>query len=419
MSRVRKSLLDNGIKVITEEMADVESATIGVWVKTGSRNETARVGGISHFIEHMLFKGTSTRNALDIAREIESVGGVLNAFTGREYTCFYAKVLSKDLPIAADLLSDMFINSLFNSEELEREKGVVLQEIKMVEDTPDDIIHDIFSETFWKDAPMGRSVLGTKASVKALKRTDIKTYMRARYNPASVFITVAGGLKHASIVKRLDDSFGAIKARGGWKLPKSPKTSTGVNIVKKDLEQVHICLGVETGAQSDPERYQLYLLSMILGGGMSSRLFQEIREKRGLAYSVYSYLNLCFDTGSLVVYAGSSAESFKEVLDLTLKEFEGIKTLTEAELSDAKNHLKGSMVLGLEATDSRMIKMAKNEIYFGRTIKTEEMMKAIDRVKVSDIKSIAAKLLRPERTTLAAIGNVKKSDLPKQLRAKR
>lgn len=419
MSRVRKSLLGNGVKVITEEMADVESATIGVWVKTGSRNETARIGGISHFIEHMLFKGTATRNALDIAREIESVGGVLNAFTGREYTCFYAKVLSKDLPIAADLLSDMVMNSVFNTEEMEREKGVVLQEIKMVEDTPDDIVHDIYSETFWKDSSMGRSVLGTRSSVKALKRTDIKSYMRSRYNPASVFITVAGGLKHAALVKRLEDSFGTLKERGEWKTPKRPSTSTGVKIVKKDLEQVHLCLGVETGPQSDPGRYQLYLLNMILGGGMSSRLFQEIREKRGLAYSVYSYLNLCFDTGSLVVYAGSSAESFKEVLELTLNEFQGLSTLTEAELDDAKNHLKGSMILGLEATDSRMIKMAKNEIYFGRPVKVQEMMKAIDRVKVSDIKSAAERLLRPERTTLAAIGNVKKSDLPKQLRGGR
>lgn len=418
MSRIRKSILDNGISVITEKMADVESASLGVWVKTGSRHESERINGISHFIEHMLFKGTSRRSALDVAKEIESVGGVLNAFTGREYTCFYSKVLADNLPLAVDLLSDIFLNSLFDPEELKKEKKVVLQEIKMVEDTPDDLVHDLFSETFWKDQPMGRPILGHRSTLKGLTRRDIKTYMARRYRADSVFITVTGNVSHQALVNALNATFGKIKKRAEAKPPKAPKVTRGIKLVRRDLEQVHLCMGVSVPPMIDSKRFQLYLINTMLGSGMSSRLFQEIREKRGLAYSVYSYLNLCKDTGSLVVYAGTSRESFSEVVGLVLNEFGKLaEELTNEQLQHTKDQLKGGIVLGLETTDARMMKIAKDEIYFGKSMSIKQLVKEVDRVRVEDVKDSVRELLNPERITLAAIGGgIKKTDLPSALR---
>ena len=333
MSRIHRATLDNGIRVITEEMADVESVAIGIWVKTGSRYERPVNAGISHFIEHLLFKGTKNRTAHDIAREIESVGGVLNAFTGREYTCFYAKVLAKDLPRATELLADMFMNSLFDPEEMDRERQVVLQEIRMVDDTPDDLIHDLYAQAIWNTSAMGRSVLGTKKSVKSISREAVKRYIKNRYNPESVFITVSGKVGNGKFLKTLKSTFGAIGKGGPWRPPQKPKTRSGVAIYKRDLEQVHICLGVPAIDQTSKDRYGVYLMNTILGGGMSSRLFQEIREKRGLAYSVYSYLNLCLDTGTLVVYVGTTNESVKEVLSLLLGELNRLNDMTELAVS--------------------------------------------------------------------------------------
>jgi predicted Zn-dependent peptidase len=413
MSRIQKSVLPSGIKVITEEMTDVESSSIGVWVKIGSRDETPVEGGISHFIEHLLFKGTVKRTSLDIAREIESVGGVLNAFTGREYTCFYAKVLNKDLPLAIDILADIFINSRFSAVELEKERMVILQEIKMIEDTPDDLIHDLFTSRFWKGHSLGRPVIGNTKTIKSLKREDITSYFKRRYRPGSVFITAAGGLKHSPVVRTLKKTFGRL----GNKCPEEsftpPAHTPGVRLFKRDLEQVHICLGVPAFAQPHPHRYRLYLLSTILGGGMSSRLFQEIREKRGLAYSVYSYLNLCRDTGSLVVYAGTSKEGVGKVVGLLLKEFKRLhKGVGRKELRGAKEQLKGGMLLGLETSDNRMTKLAKDEMFFGRVVPVSEMVSAIERVKGSDIRETAMRVLAPANITMVAIGNVRKRALP-------
>ena len=418
MSRIRKSILDNGVSVITEKMADVESASLGVWVKTGSRHESERTSGISHFIEHMLFKGTPKRSALDVAKEIESVGGILNAFTGREYTCFYSKVLADNLPIAIDLLSDIFLNSLFDPEELKKEKKVVLQEIKMVEDTPDDLVHDLFSETFWKDQPMGRPILGKRSTLKGLTRRDIKTYMARRYRADSVFITATGNVNHNALVGALSSTFGKIKARAEANPPKAPVVTRGVKLVKRDLEQVHLCMGVSVPPMTDSKRFRLYLINTMLGSGMSSRLFQEIREKRGLAYSVYSYLNLCKDTGSLIVYAGTSRESFSEVVEVVLNEFEKLADeLTSEQLQHTKDQLKGGIVLALETTDARMMKIAKDEIYFGKSMPIKKLVKEVDRVRVEDVKESVRELLNPERITLAAIGGgIKKTDLPSVLR---
>ncbi len=414
MSLIQKTALKSGIKVITEEMPDVESATIGVWVNTGSRNETPDVSGVSHFIEHLLFKGTLKRTSLDISREIESVGGVLNAFTSREYTCFYAKILSKDLPLAIDLLSDIFMNSKFDKSEMDRERNVVFQEIKMVEDTPDDLVHDLFAANFWKSHPLGRSILGTRHTVGALTHAQIKKYFSEHYTSNKVLITAAGGLKHRTVVRALNKTFGHVKSRPPKEDIERPVSTPGLKLYKKSLEQTHLCLGMPCPEQPHPDRYKTYLLNTILGGGMSSRLFQQIREKRGLAYSVYSYLSLCRDTGSLVAYAGTSKESFGEVVALMLKEFEKFrkKGVTASELDNAKEQLKGAMLLGLETSDNRMSKLARDEIYFSRFVPVKDIVKGIDMVTREDIRSLAGTLFVPEKMTLVAIGKVSAEQIP-------
>ncbi len=418
MSLIQKTVLKSGISVITEEMPDVESASIGIWVNTGSRNEVPGVSGISHFIEHLLFKGTKKRTSLDISREIESVGGSLNAFTSREYTCFYAKILSSDLPLAIDLLSDIFLNSLFDKGEMERERKVIMQEIKMVEDTPDDLVHDLFAESFWPSHPLGRSILGTRRSVGSLTTADIREYYGEHYTSNKVLITAAGKLKHRTVVRALEKSFKKIKSHPPAPDTARPVPAPGVRLYSKDLEQVHLCLGVPAPEQPHPDRYKVYLLNTILGGGMSSRLFQEIREKRGLAYSVYTYLNLCRDAGSLVSYAGTSKESFGEVLKLIMREFSRVRSkgVTATELANAKEQLKGGMLLGLETSDNRMSKLARDEIYFGRSVPIRQIVKGIDGVTGEAIKEAAARLLVPGKFTLVALGKVSKRDLPASLK---
>ena len=418
MSLVQKTRLESGIAVITEEMPDVESSSIGIWVNTGSRYETRDVNGVSHFIEHLLFKGTEKRTALDISREIESVGGVLNAFTGREYTCFFAKILNKDLPTAIDLLSDIFINSRFDRAEMDRERLVVLQEIKMVEDTPDDLIHDIFAERFWSGHPLGWSILGPAKNIKSMDRASVLKYFKDQYSARNIFITAAGGLSHSKVARLLKPAFGSLKKSEAPAQLMTPVAEPGVKLIKKDLEQVHMCLGVPAPPQSHPDRYKLYLMNTILGGGMSSRLFQEIREKRGLAYSVYTYLNLCRDAGALVCYAGTTKDKFAEVSGLVLKEFERLaKDLTPQELKNAKEQLKGGMLLGLETSDNRMMKLARDEIYFGRTVPVKELVREIDRVTLAEMKRAAGELLSPERITMTAMGKISSRHLPSQLKA--
>ncbi len=410
----KKQVLDNGITVLTEEIPHLLSVSIGIWVKVGSRHEDSVNNGISHFIEHLLFKGTERRSALDIAKEIDSVGGVLNAFTGREYTCFYAKVLSKDLPLAIDLLSDVYNNPLFDSEELDKEKGVILQEIKMVEDTPDDIVHDLFAQNLWKDHPLGFPILGNAETITSVTSDDVKNYFDQYHDPEAVIISAAGNLKHEELVSLLEKSFGNTYGESRHRTLSTPSPNTGVIVDERDLEQVHFCLGTTAFSLSNPERYKSYLLSVILGGGMSSRLFQEIREKRGLAYSVYSYLNSYADIGSLVIYAGTGKDSVNEVLSLTLKEFEKLKKgeLEEAELYTAKEQLKGNLLLGLESSDSRMSKLAKEEIYFNRYIPVEEVMSEIDKVVLNDIGTLAEKYFVQDELMLVALGKLKSLELP-------
>lgn len=417
MSLIQKTTLHSGINVITEEMPDVESCSVGVWVTTGSRDEKAEVNGVTHFIEHLLFKGTQRRTSLDISKEIESVGGVLNAFTSRENTCFYVKVLNKDLALAIDILSDIFMNSKFDRNELAKEKLVVLQEIKMVEDTPDDLIHDLFAEDFWKGHALGRSILGSKENIESIGRAEILGYFREHYGPGRVFITAAGGLKHKRVLSLVKKTFGSMTPGPVNKGAVAPASTPGVRLIKKDLEQAHMCLGVPAPPQPHPDRYKVYLLNTILGSGMSSRLFQEIREKRGLVYSVYSYLSLCRDAGSLVVYAGTSADTFTEVVGLILKEFRKLrKGVTKEELSNAKEQLKGGMLLGLETSDSRMSKLARDEIFFGKVVPVREIVKGIDRVTMREMEDICCRLLTPDRVTMVAMGRVSPRGLPKELK---
>lgn len=420
MSKIYKTQLKNGLKIITEEMPDIQSASVGIWVNIGSRNEDSKKNGISHFIEHLLFKGTKKRTALDIAREIESVGGVLNAFTGRENTCFYAKVLSKDIPLAADLLSDIFLNSKFDRQELEKERSVILQEIKMVDDTPDDLIHDLFAKTFWKGHPLAMPVLGNLQTMSSLKRDDVLSYYKQFYLPHAVIITAAGNIKHKSLLKLLKPfEKMPVSNSANCKLQTAgPKPHSGIMLEQRNLEQVHLCLGTPSPNQTHPDRYKIYLLNTLLGGGMSSRLFQEIREKRGLAYSVYSYLNLCLDVGSLVVYAGTTPDTFGKVVELILKELNAFvkKEVKKEELKSAKEQLKGSMLLGLETSESRMTKLARDEIYFNRTVAIKEIVEGIDKVTSRDIARLAKEIFNPDKVTLAAIGKVDRKNIPKMLK---
>ncbi|MCK4846960.1 MAG: insulinase family protein, partial [Deltaproteobacteria bacterium] len=359
---------------------------------------------------------------------IESVGGVLNAFTGKEYTCFYAKVLNKDIPLAVDVLTDMFLNSAFKASEIEREKLVVCQEIKMVDDTPDDVVHDLFMKGMWgAKGELGTPILGTSKTVSAFTSDAISGYMGRRYQGSNVLITAAGGIKHDKILKLFDKAMKSV-AKGDT-LSEKPtqrrkpsvmqESFSSVNLIKRDLEQVHMCLGVPAVEQADKDRYKLYLLNTILGSGMSSRLFQEVREKRGLAYSVYSYLNLMRGAGALTVYAGTVKKDFKRVIALVTKELRRMgKDITPKTLKCAKDQLKGGILLGLETSDSRMNKLARDEIYFGKSLSIKEIVSNIDAVTPVQIKNMAKRLFVPSRMTLAAVGRVTKRDLPEWLKRK-
>ncbi len=421
MSTIEKASLENGVTVITEQMHDALSTTVGIWVKNGSRNEALKDRGISHFIEHMLFKGTERRTPLDIAGELEGVGGVLNAFTGREYTCYYAKVLNKDLPLAIDLLSDIVINSTFDKGELDRERLVILQEISMVDDTPDDIVHDLFAANIWKGHPLGRPVLGTEKTVGAFTRDNVVEFYKRRYFAENMLVTVAGGTSPKCVMKLLKVAMAGVGSGNDDSAKTTPPEPTkGIKLVRKPLEQVHLCMGLPVTSQTHPDRYKLYILNTLLGGGMSSRLFQEIREKRGLAYSVYSYLSLVRDAGAFVIYAGTSAKDYKKVINLILKELKTVASgdITRLEFNRAKEQLKGGMLLGLETSDSRMMKLARDEIYYGRYVPVKEVVEAIDKLTIRQIKATAAKVFRPADMTLVSIGKVTRRSLPASLKNK-
>jgi len=402
----RKTVLDNGIRVITEEIPYFKSVSIGVWVTTGSRDEQRHENGISHFIEHLLFKGTERRTAFDIAKEIDSVGGTLNAFTGREFTCFYAKVIDRNLPLAIDLLSDIFLHSLMDVRDVEKERMVILQEIKMVEDTPDDYIHDFFNRVCWGDHPLGFPIFGTSDLVQSFTREQIFQFLKETYQPKRIIICAAGNLKHEEVVDLIGEAFGQLPQSNRERKRLKPYSISTTNIRKRELEQVHFCLGTKGLPYNHSLRFASYLLNTILGGGMSSRLFQEIRENRGLAYSVYSYLPSYIDTGLVVVYAGTNENSFQEVIELVRKEFNRLKEdpFKNGELETAKEQLKGNLLLSLESSDNLMTRLAKNEIYFGTYLPVERTLKGIDEVEEEVVRNLAKELFDEQFFCLTVLG---------------
>jgi predicted Zn-dependent peptidase len=406
-----KTVLDNGIRVISHEMPEHRSASLGIWVENGSRHESAPQNGISHFIEHLLFKGTERRSAAEIAEEMDAVGGVLNAFTSKEHTCYYAKVLDEDLPLAMDLLTDIFLHSSFDAEEIERERSVILQEISQAEDTPDDYVHDLFSLDFFRDHPIGRPICGREETVTSFQRADFVDFFKTRYLPRRVIVAAAGNFRHDDLVRQMAERLDAAPS-GAEQAPaldgeRPPEMGNGVFPHTKELEQVHLCLGFAGIPQAHPKRYVAYVLNTLLGGGMSSRLFQEIREKRGKAYSVYSFSSSYKDVGYFGVYAGTSVESTEEVVDLVVKELKKLAAgdIGEHEIQRTRGQLVGSMMLGLESTDSWMSHIARNEIYHGQPVATEEICRRIRAVSRDDVVDLANMLFRTDGMTLTLLGD--------------
>ena len=403
----RKSRLDNGITVVMEQMRTVRSVSLGIWVRVGSRHEPPEKSGISHFLEHMFFKGTRKRSARDIAFEIDSLGGEFNAFTSKEGTTFYIKVLDEYLDRGAELLSDVFLHPAFPEEEVEREKGVIREEIKLVEDTPDDYVHDIFSKTVWGGGGLGQPVLGRRETVRKFSRDDLTGHIRKYYGTADTVISCAGNFDHDALLEALNRSMGSLRRGSEPRAGEPPAFNPKTSVTRKDLSEAHICLGVKGIEQASPDRYCLLLLNTILGGGISSRLFQEIRERRGLAYSVYSFLSSYRDTGLWAVYAGTGRKRTSEVIEhmrRIIGELPG--TIGEAELQRAKDQLKGNLVLGLESTGSRMQNIANQEIYYGRYYPPVEIMKAIDSVSLGDARGLAERLIKGKTAALTVLGPV-------------
>jgi predicted Zn-dependent peptidase len=394
--------------VLTEQMPYVKSASIGVWVRVGSRDETPEVAGVSHFIEHMLFKGTARRSAEEIAKAIDAVGGTLDAFTTRESTCFFAKVLGEHLPLAIDILADTFLHSRLDPEDIERERQVILQEIKMVEDTPDDLVHDLFAEAIWGAHPVARPILGRKETVRRLTRDDLEQHMARFYRPDRTLVAAAGDLDHDQLVDLLQQVFAGFEGYSPGLDPAPPISRPAVRVEERDTAQLHLCVGVEGLPYAHEDRYALYLLNAMLGGSMSSRLFQEIREKRGLAYSVYSYQASYRDCGLLVIYAGTSPESSGRVMDLIQSECARLRDepVDPRDFQQAKDQLKGNLLLGLEGTSSRMTRLAKMEIYFQRNYGLDEIIAGIEQVSIDQFQALAGRLLRDGAFAVTALGPV-------------
>ncbi len=394
--------------VLTEQMPQVRSVSIGLWVKVGSRYEQAERAGISHFIEHLLFKGTESRSAEEIAQAVDSVGGTLDAFTSRENTCLYAKVLGEDLPLAVDLLSDLMLHPRLDPEDIEKERRVVLEEIKMVEDDPDDLIHDLFAQQLWRDHPLGRPVLGSRQTLQALTRQDILDHLRDFYQPDRVIVAAAGDLDHGQVAGLTWSAFRGWHGRAVTTNGSSPISYHTVHHADRDSAQLHLVIGAEGLPYNHTNRYAFYLLNAILGSSMSSRLFQEVREKRGLAYSIYSYQASYQDSGLLAVYAGTSAEAYPQVVDLIRAEFGRLRQgpVDLEEFHRAKAQLKGSLLLGLESTSSRMTRLAKTEIYFQRYFDLDEIIQGIDEVSPETFAELNRSLFEPERYALTTIGRL-------------
>jgi predicted Zn-dependent peptidase len=405
---IRRDVLANGVRFVTERMAHVRSVSIGVWLTRGSRHEPVAHSGIAHFVEHMLFKGTVTRTAEAIAQQVDSIGGQLDAFTSKEYAGYYMKVLDEHLPVAVDLLSDLVSHPVFDPADIAKEQKVVLEEIKMVEDTPDDLVHEIFAEAFWSGHPLGRSILGLPSTVSALDQSTLSKYFAGSYVAPNFAVVAVGNVEHDRLREIVEPALGDVPLTGVDVTVEAPSVATAVQIRRKDLEQSHICLGVPALPQNHPDRYVSYALNTVLGGSMSSRLFQNVREKRGLAYAVSSGLSAYLDAGAVSIYAGCANEAVSELIDVVVAELRQLKEhpVSDAELRRAKDHLKGSLMLNLESTSSRMSHLARQEIYRDRTDTLDEMLAAIERVSVSDVHRLAGDLFGAGSLSLTVLGDV-------------
>jgi len=405
---VAKTVLGNGVTILSENVPYLRSATVGVWVSVGSRAESPSENGISHFIEHMLFKGTARRQAIDISREIESVGGTMNACTDREFLFFFGKVLTKDFPLVADLLSDIYLYSLFDGQELDREKGVVLQEILMVEDSPEDLLHDFFHESYWGGHPLGLPIQGTSGNVAAFTRERVTEYFRDRFWRRGVIVSVVGNVPHERVVDEFERVMGLLRL-GERHVPDPPPVPRHAVFLKgRPIEQIHLCLGAPAVSRASEWKYAAHVLNAILGGSMSSRLFQEIREKRGLAYSVFSSLSSYADTGILKICAGTTPDKAGDVLGVTGEVLADLAAgrIGEEEVILAKELIKGNMLLSMESAEFRMTRLAVNEMFLGRLEEPEEEIRQVDEVTPERVKALAATLFRRECFSLAAVGDV-------------
>lgn len=406
---IQKHVLPNGLVIITETMSHVRSVSVGLWVRNGSRREVPEENGLAHFIEHMVFKGTERRSAEAIAREMDSVGGMLDAFTSKEQICFNAKILDEHLPIAFDVIADLILRPKFDSDDVKKERQVVLEEIKMDLDNPEYMLHEIFTRGFWPEHALGRPILGTPETVKKFNRDGLRTRFQNWFAPDHLVITAAGNVTHERVLNLVQREFGHLQPAGPSEIHIAPQTGAPIHLeTKRDLEQVHICLGVPSVPLGHEDRFRVAVLNNLLGGGMSSRLFQNIREKQGLAYAVFSELTPYSDAGMLTVYAGTGKETIGQVIDLTVAEFRSLKEslVSEEELLRSKNHLKGSLMLSLESTSSRMSNLARQELYFRRFDSLDEILASIDSVTREDLQMLAQKYFQPDKIAVTVLGSL-------------
>ncbi|CCO09413.1 M16 family metallopeptidase [Desulforamulus hydrothermalis] len=402
----QKEVLANGVRILTQQVPHVRSVAIGIWVDVGSRDESNDQAGISHYIEHMLFKGTKHRTAKQIAEELDAVGGQLNAFTTKEYTCYYAKVLDEHFDLAVDILTDMLFHSKISEQDVEREKNVILEEIKMYEDAPDELVHDMFAKTIWSGHSLGRPIIGSSETVSSLNYRDLRSFMKDHYKPNRMVISVAGNIAHQQVVEKLSPLFGSLEGSVIDRQLAKPRHTSQVNCRNKETEQVHMVIGAPGVSLDSDLVYTVQVINTVLGGGLSSRLFQEIREQRGLVYTVYSYHSSYYDTGIFGVYAGLSRQNVNQAMELIFKEIKDIKKngVTREELQRAKDQLKGNLLLSLESVNTHMSRLGKSELYLGKVYSPEEIVAKLNRVTVEDTQRAAARLFQPECFAMAAIG---------------
>jgi len=415
---LRRTVLPNGLIVLTERMEHLRSVAMGVWIKSGSRCEPAETNGISHFVEHMLFKGTRSRSAQHIAREMDSIGGNLDAFTGKETICFNVKSLADHVPIALDVLSDLVLNPVFAPTDIERERGVILEEIKIDEDNPDVLVHELFTQSFWKGHPLGKPILGTTETVGRLDQQQLFAYHGGCFHGGNMVFSAAGNLDHDRFTEAVAAKFSGLPAGAAHNELTAPEPSARILLRnKKSLEQVQICLGVPAPPITDENRYATLILNTVLGGGMSSRLFQTVREERGMVYSIYSDLSPYRDTGMLCVFAGTSAVKALEVVDLVLVEFRKLKEtpLTDEELTRAKDQLKGNILMGLESSNARMANLARQEMYFRQFFSADEIIARVDEVTSAEVQAMAQRLFDPGSIAVTLLGRLQGMKLKREM----